>query len=93
MDTNANQTSNETVTAKKYTLQDVVNSIISIDMRGSNNWQKRVDKLFEILKASTNNSKEMPAFSFTPFYYIENGEWYASTWEMKKAVCPLDIEV
>lgn len=93
MDTNENQTSNETVTAKKYTVQDVVSSNISIDMRGSDDWQKKVDKLFEILMASTNNSKAMPAFSFTPFYYVKNGEWYASTWERNKAVCPLDIEV
>jgi hypothetical protein len=72
-------------------IDDVKNGKVIIDMRGSEKWGKKVNRLFEILKQAAPKKEKMPAYSFAPFYYCENGYWYESTWRETGSVPVLDI--
>lgn len=79
---------------EEYNIDDVINTRICIDMRGDHTWGKRVMKLRKILKAAAPKSRRdprTPIYNLDPFYYVKNGEWYASRWERYKPVCPLKI--
>lgn len=72
-------------------IDDVKNGKVIIDMRGSEKWGKKVNRLFEILKQAAPKKEKMPAYSFAPFYFCENGYWYESTWRETGSVPVLDI--
>ena len=74
-------------------LQDIIESKYCLDMRGDENWGKRLDALRKVLKAATpkSNRPAMPSYCFTPYYYVMNGEWFEGTWQRFPPVNPLDV--
>lgn len=72
-------------------IDDVKNGKVIIDMRGLEKKGKKVNRLFEILKQAAPKKEKMPAYSFAPFYYCENGYWYESTWRETGSVPVLNI--
>tara|TARA_R100000541_G_scaffold39136_1_gene46983 strand:- start:10012 stop:10314 length:303 start_codon:yes stop_codon:yes gene_type:complete len=72
-------------------IDDVASGNVIIDMRGSEKWGEKVNRLFEILKQAAPKKDRMPAYLFAPFYYCEDGYWYESTWRESGSVPVLDI--
>lgn len=84
---------NTLVGGSTVSLKDIIDSKYCLDMRGDENWGKRLDALRKILKAATPNSNRstMPSYCFTPYYYVMNGEWFESSWQRLPPVNPLDV--
>ena len=78
-------------TVYSASIDDVKKGKVIIDMRGSEKWGKKVNRLFEILKQAAPKKEKMPAYSFASFYYCENGYWYESTWRETGSVPILNI--
>ena len=72
-------------------IEDIKNGTAHIDMRGSEKWGKKVDRLREILRIAAPKKLHQPAYSFAPFYYCEDGYWYESNWRESGSVPILDI--
>lgn len=79
------------VIERSASIADVKNGKVIIDMRGSEKWGKKVNRLFEILKQAAPKKEKMPAYSFAPFYYCKDGYWYQSNWRESGSVPVLDI--
>ena len=82
------------VVGSTVSLKDIIESKYCLDMRGNENWSKRLDALRKILKAAAPNSQRpewMPAYSFAPYYYVIDGEWHEGTWQRFPPVNPLDV--
>lgn len=72
-------------------ISDVASGNVIIDMRGSEKWSTKVNRLHEILKRAAPKKQKKPLFTFTPFYYCKDGYWYESTWRESGSVPVLDI--
>lgn len=72
-------------------IEDIKNGTAHIDMRGSEKWGKKVDRLREILRIAAPKNLHPPAYSFAPFYYCKDGYWYESNWRESGSVPILDI--
>jgi hypothetical protein len=93
--TSDEHTNNTLVASSAVSIKDIIESKYCLDMRGNEYWGKKVDALRKILKAAAPNSQRpewMPAYSFAPYYYVIDGEWYEGTWQRFPAVSPLDVD-
>ena len=72
-------------------IEDIKNGKAHIDMRGSEKWGKKVDRLRHILRIAAPKKLHPPAYSFAPFYYCKGGYWYESNWRESGSVPVLDI--
>jgi len=76
---------------EKVTIKDVAEGRAIISMAGKGDWQKKVRRLWEILKIASPKKQEMPRYTYSLYYYVENGRWYESTWRDGNAVPVLEI--
>lgn len=85
------QQCNIPVVRRSVSVDDIKNGKAHIDMRGSEKWGKKVDRLREILRISAPKNLHPPAYQFAPFYYCKDGYWYESNWRESGSVPILDI--
>ena len=76
---------------RSVSVDDIKYGKAHIDMRGSEKWGKKVDRLRQILKIAAPKNLHSPAYQFAPFYYCKNGYWYESNWRENVSVPILDI--
>lgn len=76
---------------RSVSIEDIKNGNAHIDMRGSEKWGKKVDRLRQILRIAAPKKLRLPAYSFAPFYHCKDGYWYESNWRETGSVPVLDI--
>ena len=76
---------------RSVSVDDIKQGKAHIDMRGSEKWGKKVDRLREILRIAAPKNLHPPAYSFASFYYCKDGHWYESNWCESGSVLILDI--
>jgi len=82
---------NLTDVGRSVSVDDIKQGKAHIDMRGSEKWGKKVDRLREILRIAAPKNLHPPAYSFASFYYCKDGYWYESNWCESGSVLILDI--
>lgn len=71
---------------KRFSVDDIKNGKAYIDMRGSEKWGKKVERLRQILRVAAPKKLRQPAYTFAPFYYCKDGYWYESNWRKSDSV-------
>jgi len=76
---------------EKTTIKDVAEGRATIFMGGNGGWSDKVSRLWEVLRVAAPKKQRMPKYTFTSYYFVEDGRWYESTWRDSKAIPVLEI--
>lgn len=74
-------------------IEQIASTQYCLDMRGDENWTKKVNRLREILKLAAPLDEDEPKYTFAPFYYCQNGRWYENRWGKYPCVSVFDVEL
>jgi len=66
-------------------IEDIASGKFALNMIGPDmNWSARVDRLRTILRLAAPKKTAEPMYSFSNYYYCEDGYWYESSWNRKE---------